>query len=372
MKVLYDLQAYTFGPHGGVVRIFDELFTRLPAHAEYEASLLQCPHAARPPPTGPRVAFDSWPPTMPPVCKYPFMGMAYRTLDRLHWNRSDVRIFHPTFYPASDRFARFKTVIGIYDLVHERLEAADDMPDRDAFLATKRRWIERADRLLCISEATRADLVDYYQVDPARTRVATLGCDPVFQPMDADHARRITRKVRPEGDRPFVFYVGGRQRYKNFHRFLHAYGHWKGRRDFDLVVVGRKPGWIERCLLDVAGNPPGVHFAGHLNDEELCALYSLAEFFVYPSLMEGFGIPLLEAMHAHCPLCLSDLPAFREVAGDTAVYFDPLDLDAMRDAFDASIGRRGDSLARAMERRAGQFSWQRCADETWKVYQELV
>ena len=373
MKVLYDLQAYSFSPHGGVARMFDALIERMARRPDYQALYRSGTPLARVPPRLPRTAFAGLPPCPAPLRRLPLAPAGYRALEQLNWKRRGPQIFHPTFYPAGDDFRHLPTVVHVYDLIHELIPQADDMPDHAGFLHTKRRWLQRAQRVVCISEATRTELLRHYDLDAAKVRVVTLAGGDGFHALEPAAARTTAGQLGDLTNRPFLLFVGSRQRYKNFHRLLQAYGSWRHRHEVALVVVGGRPGPADQIALDLAGRPEHVHFVGPADDATLNALYNLARFLVYPSSAEGFGIPLLEAMAAGCPVVASDLAVFHEVAGDGPVYFDPLSVDSLHAAFDRGLTRRDDpAFQRHPPRPARDFSWDRCAEEMWNIYRELA
>ena len=157
--------------------------------------------------------------------------------------------------------------------------------------------------------------------------------------------------------------------HKNLPRLIRAYGRKK--RDFRLVLAGLR-GFhaeaIERQIEEL-GLRDSVQITGWVPRDELHSLYERARAFVYPSLFEGFGMPVLEALAAGIPVACSDIPPLREVAGDAALFFDPLDEDAIAAGIekvmnDASLQER---LAQAGRERARPFTWERCAEQTRQV-----
>ena len=372
MKVVYDLEAYSFSPHGGVARIFDEILPRLEERPGFDAVLRRNGPLARRAPGGDRSKMSPIPALPPGYHRHRWLGSLYSRMEQLYWRLEGADIFHPTFYPIQDGPRGAPVLVNVYDLNHELIPQADDMPDHGAFLLRKKRWLQRAERILCISEATRSDLLRCYDVQPGRVRVVHLAGNPSFHLLPRNEALKAASSLLTGVDRPFLLYVGSRQRYKNFHRLLQAYGSWSRRNEVALVVVGGRPSVEDAKLLDLCGNPPNVHYVGHATDGQLNALYNVAEFFVYPSAGEGFGIPLLEAMSAGCPLCLSDLPVFHEVAGAAADYFDAAQPDSAHAAFERSLQRRAaPDFARNPPKPAQDFSWDRAADEVWKIYEEM-
>jgi glycosyltransferase involved in cell wall biosynthesis len=374
MKVLYDLQAYSFSPHGGVVRIFDEIFSRLARKESYSALLLKTAPMQRTPPLAPNVQFTNCPEAPPWFRNRRWAAPYFRSAAKRYWKRQQIDLFHPTFYPPDDRFPDIPTVITIHDLLHELVPGADDVPDRNALLHAKRRMIERAAAIICVSRATRDDLLAYYSgIKPERLFVVHNGHNEHFHRMDRQESSSLLNTVVQDSVRPFILYVGSRQKYKNFDRMVQAYGNWKRRGEVDLLVVGRKASEEELAFVNSHVHGGNVRFAGHVDDPTLCALYNSCAFFVYPSLKEGFGIPLLEAMCSFCPLCISDIPPFREVAESRPVYFNPLSVEDMTRAFDVCLeqGHRPDKLAESA-RHAKEFTWAANVEAVWNIYRKIV
>jgi glycosyltransferase involved in cell wall biosynthesis len=137
-------------------------------------------------------------------------------------------------------------------------------------------------------------------------------------------------------ERPFILYVGARSHYKNFKTLLRAYAAWPRRSEISLIVVGNPWSKEEQEEINTAGLERNVVCRTGTTDEELCALYNQALAFVYPSLSEGFGIPLLEAMACGCQIVASRIPIFIEVAKDIPYFFDPLNTDELIAALEAS------------------------------------
>ncbi|MBN1673021.1 MAG: glycosyltransferase family 4 protein [Kiritimatiellae bacterium] len=373
MRVIYDLEAYAFGAHGGIARMFDETILRLSRKPGFRACLYAPWRVQRRPPAGPRIRTCHWRPLPRALGRVPLLNRVHRAAETIYWKTRGGDIYHPSFYNSRPRVGAVPCVVNVYDLTHEKFERADDMPDHRAFGERKRQAIARAARVICISEATRQDLLRFYDVDPDVVRVATLAGGAEFRRMDPDEADRFAGGVLAQVRRPFLLFVGSRQRYKNFHRFLLAYSQWPRRRDIDLVVVGAGQQLVDCMVRDLGGEGGSVHYAGYVPDATLCALYNKAAGFVYPSLSEGFGIPLLEAIACNCPVCASDLPVFREVAGPVARYFDPYSPESMQQTLDACLGAgKPAELSAAALEQLGRFSWDKCAEAVWEVYRELV
>jgi glycosyltransferase involved in cell wall biosynthesis len=373
MKIVYDLQAYSFSPHGGIARLFDAMLGDFKNRPGFSALLHTEVELKRTPPRAANVNVRGLPPFPPLLRASRAARFLYSALDRAYWKGHGPELYHPTFYPTHAKFLHLPMVVNVYDLIHEHVEHADDMPDHEEFKQRKKRFIERADRLICISEATRSDLLSYYRVQPDRVRVVHLSAGPGFERWPDETARPAVAGLLGDADRPYLLFVGARQRYKNFHRLVQALQGWRGRADFDLVVVGPPRKMSDLQILDVCGAGLRVTFVEHVDDRALCALYNRARALIYPSEREGFGIPLLEAMASGCPVCASDLPVFREIGGSDALYFDPRSPESIQSALDRVVALKDDpGWLERQQQRARRFSWPAATEKVWAVYQELL
>jgi glycosyltransferase involved in cell wall biosynthesis len=294
------------------------------------------------------------------------------------WLLGRVDLVHSTTFCAPRlRPGRKRLVVTIYDLSfvsHPEFH----LPANVAHcLAGTRLAIERADRLIAISESTRRGLVELMGADPERVAVTPLAADPALgRVADAAELARVRRRYDlPER---FVLFLGAMEPRKNLARLLEAFAALKPavRRETGLVVAGA-PGWLNDSIqarLAELGLERQVRLAGYVDAGDVAALYSLATVFAYPSLWEGFGLPVVEAMACGAPVLTSDVSSMPEVAGDAAVLVDPTDVEAIADGLtrlldDAAL--REDLAARG-RRRAASYSWERCARETLAVYRSVL
>ena len=271
-------------------------------------------------------------------------------------------IWHSTYYTVPGAWSGPEVVL-VHDLIHERFPELFDRPKDRRVVQRKRRSIERADVVVCISEVTASDVTRVYGVAEDRLRVVPLAHSAVFAASPAPGQER---------DGAFLLYVGGRSPYKNFDALLEAMAAWP-RRDVDLIVVG--PDWSaeERARIEALGLAGRVRREIDVDDLRLRGLYNGAVALVYPSLYEGFGLPLLEAMACGCPIVASDIPSTREVAGDVPFYFRTGDGDAFVSALSAvaEAGRRSGRRELGLHR-AREYSWDRTARRLLDVYRSLV
>lgn len=363
MRVAYDPQAFLIQEYGGLSRYFcrlAEALARRPgvtprifAPLHLNAHLAELP---RPLVRGLRVP------------RVPRTGRALRFASRLAARAAIARfrpeIVHETYYsPRSLAPRGVPRVVTVLDMIHELFPGS--FAPRDPVSGWKRLAVTRADRVLCISESTRRDLLALIPLPAEKVAVVPLGFDPPA-PFGAPPA---------PGGRPYLLYVGQRDGYKNFSGLLEAFAASpRLRGEFELRCFGGGPFTrAERERIRALGLPGERVTRAGGGDEALGAAYAGAALFVYPSRYEGFGIPPLEAMARDCPVACSATSSLPEVAGDAAAYFNPDDPQAIRAALEALLDdprRRADLVARGRER-IRLFSWDRCADATLAVYREL-
>ncbi len=236
------------------------------------------------------------------------------------------------------------------------------------------RYLRRARRIIAISETTKGHLTRFYGIDPELVDVVHLATDPAMFYVDRSEAalQRLSNElqIRP----PYLLYVGVHSSaFKNFSTVLEAVV--RRSRDAPLTLVVAGPLWNYQEHQTIAALPRhvSIRLLPNPDDTVLRALYSFAAAFVYPSFSEGFGIPLLEAMACGAPILASDIPAFREVAGDAALYFDPRDPGALLKALDGcqDARTREDYRIRGFQR-LGRYSWDRAAAKTHSVYEKAI
>lgn len=231
----------------------------------------------------------------------------------------------------------------------------------------------RVDAVITVSYSARRDILRLYNLPPERVRVVHEAAAPEFRPIDDRAALGRVRLRYGLPDR-FVLYVGTIEPRKNLPRLLEAFArrHRGGDLPHALVCVGRY-GWRARDVqraVDRLALRGGVRFIGYVPFADLPAIYSLADAFVFPSLHEGFGLPVMEAMACGTPVVVGRNSSLVEIAGDAADTVDPLDVEAIGDALVRVTRDRTyrDVLRRRGLLRARAFSWRRAARETLDVY----
>jgi glycosyltransferase involved in cell wall biosynthesis len=282
-------------------------------------------------------------------------------------NQYKPDIIHETFYSKRKSGGKkVTTVITVYDMIHELYDFY--LPPYQRGWAEKKISVDRADHIICISENTKKDLINLFNIEESKISITHLAFER-SQLMRADKKESINK-------RPFLLYVGWREWYKNFNNFLISISSSSIlKSDFDIVAFGggKFTEEQERLIKNLGFNEGQVkQLEG--NDNLLAEFYSSAHLFVNPSLYEGFGLTPLEAMSYNCPVVSSNTSSMPEVIGSAAEFFDPTSVDDMRLAIEnvAYSSSRANELIKMGKERCKIFSWQRCADETVKIYNKLI
>ncbi|HEC23903.1 MAG TPA: glycosyltransferase family 1 protein [Chloroflexi bacterium] len=268
-----------------------------------------------------------------------------------------------------------RTLLTVHDLSFVRAPETATPQLRAYLNEVVPRSVARADRILADSESTRQDLIELYDVPPDKISVLYSGVSDRFYPIQDEAILYEVRSRYGIGRRPYIFSVGTVQPRKNYGRLVEAL-HRLGRLRLKLVIAGGK-GWLDDPLyrqIEALGMEDQVQFLGFVPDEDLPALYSAALVFAFPSLYEGFGLPVLEAMACGVPVITSSVSSLPEVAGNAALLVDPYDVDALTEALarvldDESL--RNDLINKGQLRVQG-FSWTAAARQLRQHYAALL
>jgi glycosyltransferase involved in cell wall biosynthesis len=362
VNVWIDGVVFDTGPHYGIWRIFFETLNRLADRVEATLWLRRQPH--RPLPRGVRVVRDSG----------RLYGRRFDLISRLRrvWSQrrapaglGHADVCHTSYFTACPVEGPAR-VVSVYDMIAERLvHLCCDWAERDMRL--KRPAILGATACVCISQATADDLKRFYPQVAGRVHVIHPGAEHLGRP----ESHRDTKE--PPADEPFALFVGNRDQYKNFAVVLDAMLVPQWPRELMLHVVGSPFKEAERFLIQTLGLENRIRNLGRVSDAELCYQFRVARCLLFPSLLEGFGLPILEAQMNGCPAVLSDIPVFREAAGDGAIFFDPRRAEKLAEAaaavMEPDVRRR---VTEAGYKNTTRFGWDRCAEETLSVYEDAA
>jgi glycosyltransferase involved in cell wall biosynthesis len=271
--------------------------------------------------------------------------------------------------------SRAPSVVTVHDLSYALLPHLA-FPRLSKYLnAAVPRSIDRARQVIAVSESTREDICELYEISPNRVRVVHHAADPIFAPPTS--SEQFAMKAQFGIRHPYFIIVGTVEPRKDHLTLLRAFSKVQERHpDVALIIVGRE-GWLASDIMSAINSAAArsnvIHLQG-IRDEMLPALYGGSTALVYPSRYEGFGLPLLEAMACHTAVIASDLPVHREVAGDAALYApaqSPEELAAQmcKVLEDTDERQRLVGLGRI---RTTEFSWERAADQHLEIYREIA
>ncbi len=326
-------------------------------------------------------------------------GVSRVALQRPRWRRSRLRwffgqlglrravrgttarVFHATDPNGLAHPPGVATVVTLYDFIplhnpvaSSRLRRLDDQAGYARYL----HHVRRATRLIAISEATKWEAVERLRIAPERITVTPLAVDERrFYPRAPAEVDQVVRQYQLR--RPYFLYVGSSDPHKNAAALVRGFDLFsrQGDTDHSLVIAGKWPHQAIAALHARYGHMMAtgrLRMLGFVPEDALPALYSGATAYVYPSLIEGFGLPVLEAMRCATPVLTSNTSSLPEVGGDAVLYVDPQHPEEIaaamrRIAEDTTL--RADLVRRGL-RQAASFTWARTAEETWRVYTELL
>jgi glycosyltransferase involved in cell wall biosynthesis len=302
-----------------------------------------------------------------------------RELYSLSWRlwRLKLDLYHATHY-VLPVVVPCKAVVTIHDIIH--LLYPEFLPSRLALFYAQRmirRSLSRSDRVIAVSQNTRSDLLRFFDADGHNIEVVYNGVDAVFhRRLPEEDLERWLRQLGIR--RPYLLFVGNPKPHKNLDGVIQAYAKAQAIHGFDgdLVCVGGRPeaDLRTRQRAEAAGIVDRLRLLGQVADEALPAIYQGATLFLYPTLYEGFGLPVVEAMAAGVPVITSNTSALREVGEGYAQLVNPLDVEALARAIAQCMAdpNHRASLAELGKRRAREFSWERTARRTLAVYKSVL
>ena len=370
MRIVYSHDIFSFQAYGGISRYFVEIAKRMPAN-EVRVQIFAGLHINEylkglPGLMGfklPSLKSKGVTPRIINASMY-LVRKSINDLVQRVLIRSDAQtILHLSYYTRPPVKRKLKLVVTVYDMIPELF--GQHFPHYDRAARVKRLCCEQADKIIAISSCTKKDLMDLFGVNDEKIAVIYLG-NPLGNV--ASGKRKETTQT------PYIFYVGARGGYKNFDRLLQAFAQSSLlRKEFEVICFGDRFTPAEQTRLKDVGLEHRVHQISG-DDSLLASYYKHARAFVFPSLYEGFGIPLLEAMGVGCPVLCSNRGPFPEIVGDAGVYFDPEDVNHMQTILEKTLF--DDTLLGEMVKRGYQrssaFSWDRTARQTLALYHSLV
>jgi alpha-1,3-rhamnosyl/mannosyltransferase len=285
-----------------------------------------------------------------------------------------IQVFHSPYY-IKPYLQPCKSIVTIHDLISAVYPQYMPSPlARMLFEITTRLAIMSSKAIITLSQSSKNDLTTRYGVPPEKVTITYLAADSRFQPRDRTSLDHISRRYGlPER---FILYVGINKPHKNVARVIEAFGSAREQSAVGLVIAGREDIRYPEARIIAERSPAKdrIVFLGDVADADLPSLYNLADVFVFPSLYEGFGLPVLEAMASGTPVVCSNRSSLPEVAGDAAVMVDPEKTDELAEAVAKLL--HDDLLREQLHHKGLQqaktFSWQATARQTLDLYKKVA
>lgn len=404
MKILYDHQIFTLQNYGGISRYFCELMEQLSFYPDVELTLAlyksrnenlrklcslnqdwsnRLTYGEQRLSVIQKVKHAGY----PVLRKIAYLGfpviqkvMSIDALNRLQINqresvrmldKQDFDIFHPTYYDPyfMKSLEKKPFVLTVHDMIHEIYP--DFFSPYDRTKEGKKQLIENASSIIAISESTKRDILKLFHVDPDLIHV-------IYHGSPFENAITTSADIPLNAlplNKPYVLYVGSRQGYKNFIFFISVMAELlEKNEDLHVCCAGGGPFTpSELKLLSRLNISSKVYFVKP-DDQIMKRLYENAEAFIFPSLYEGFGLPILEAFSCGCPAILSDSSSLPEIGGDAASYFEPSDPESLIQSIEVVLTDshyRDQCIKKGFER-LKLFSWEKTAQDTKNVYESLL
>jgi len=362
MKVLIDHQIFSWQRYGGISRYFANLYqglNQIPGVSCRVGALYSANEYLK----------DE------PLLLNNIIGSSIFNADKdkiYKWNRRYCRwnirqnnfdIFHPTYFdPDFIKYLRKPFVITIHDMIYELMPDVFDRPA--VIIEQKRQLIAKADAIIAISQHTKQDLLKFYPEAEGKVTVIYHGI------VNKGSAVSNTNSFGS-----YILYVGDRWHYKNFTKLINAIGPILNQNK-DLTLICAGGGSFTEEELALLSNKGIVDQCRQMNadDQTLAQLYQGAQLFVFPSLQEGFGLPILEAFTNNCPVVCSNTTSLPEVGGEAAIYFDPHSEDSIAKAITKVLFDKGlqQDLRQKGTEQLKKFSFDNCLQETLKVYKSVL
>lgn len=290
-------------------------------------------------------------------------------------NREAAEVYHSSYFMMPYHFSRTPSIVTVYDIIPLINPTWFRQKTRIPYWIGMFLALKSVSRVLTVSNCSRRDIVGRFPFIQDRIDVIHPGIDSVFRPSEPREVERVRKRY--ELDKPYILNVGSNRPHKNLGILLEAFcplaRQYPG---LQLVLAGiwdSKHGDLSKRIRELNVENE-VKLLGRIPDVDLPPLYSGALSFVFPSLYEGFGLPVVEAMACGTPVACSRLGALEEVAGDAALFFDASCVDSVRLAIDTVISdsELRKRLIASGNQRAEYFDWKRSRNQIVEIYQEVI
>ena len=356
MKILYDHQIFTMQKFGGISNYFFELHKS----TQYNSEIIT------------KYSNNVFIKNKNILDKFEhnkYINFIYRKfvwkMNENYCNKiikqQDFDLLHPTYFNTYflKKIGNKPFIITIHDTIHEIFPSLFNKKDNT--IEKRKELIYKAKRIIAISENTKKDIINYYDIPSDKIDVIYHGYDQYENPIN---------KLIPNLPKKYILFVGNRNRYKNFKFLCQAIADiLKNNKDLYLVCSGYSFNLDEYIFLEKLGiNKKVVHY--FFNKDSMYSAYNNAIMFIYPSLYEGFGIPILDAFYARCPTILSNASCFPEIAKNGALYFDIGDKISLQEKVHTLLtnNKVKEDLINKAQIRLADFSWENTRKETYQSY----
>jgi len=367
MKVLYDYQAFTIQNYGGISKYFSELIKRFPSEGvNCDVGILFSNNVNYGPSFNPQLRYFL------PEFKFKGKVKVLSILNGLVTSKyicnNDFDLFHLTYYNTNHikMLGNKPFVVTFYDLIHEKLSFQfPEFKTDQLILKNKKKLLNTASKIISISETTKKDIMEFYGIESNKIEVIHLG-NSFYLNNDPKMKRLV--------DEDYILFVGNRSFYKNFTFFLETIADLLINYNLKLVCAGGGNFTsLERNFIDHLGLTNRVIIEINIFDDVLRNYYEHALFFCFPSLYEGFGIPVLDSFACRCPALLSDKGSLPEVGSDAANYFNPYDKQSLFVAANSLINDENlrNSMVSRGSKRVEKFTWENTFHQTLELYKSI-
>jgi glycosyltransferase involved in cell wall biosynthesis len=288
--------------------------------------------------------------------------------------KDKIQIFHGLSHEIPYHFPhkQVKSVVTIHDLIFLRLPHLYRAIDRALYKKKFRYSCENSDRIVAVSRQTSDDIVEFFNIDPKKIDVVYQGCNPVFN-SDITTIEKEILRMKYLLPKSFILYVGTIEERKNLLTLIKALHY--GKIDMPLVVIGKPTSYLNKVIEFIERHSLiNIIFCDIVQNQDLPGIYQLADLFVYPSIFEGFGIPILEALYSKVPVITSKGSCFSEAGGSYTLYVDPNNVEEMAAAIKKVLSDRDLQEKMVIEgyRHARNFDPEKVCSNVMQVYMKTL
>lgn len=292
--------------------------------------------------------------------------------------RDNADIYHFFNFIVPPRI-KGKVITTVYDMTYKLYPETMDKNNLKRLNNDMQYSVNRADKIITITESSKNDIMKFLNVDSSKIEIVPCGVD--YEKFNKSYTEDIKLRVLNKYNLPedYILYMGTLEPRKNIDSIIEAFALLKRQKDFDnikLVIAGKK-GWLFESIFDLVNKlnlESEVIFTDYVDELDKPIIYNMAKLFVFPSLYEGFGIPVLEAMASSVPVITSDVSSLPEVVGDAAILVNPKDIECIAKNIIKILSDKDfkNELVRKGHIQAQKFTWEASAEKLYNIYKEVM